>query len=128
MKPEKENDVPDPQTKGSAKQPPNRYRLNVPQADEAVIAWLELQDNPSLSIRMLVRDSIVRQGYVDVVNRPVVQLPAGSGRAAGGTVVEASGAGNPAPAPASADPGPSPENPPAAAPVDVNDIFAQLRR
>lgn len=54
---------------------PHRFRVSVPQADEAVLEWLGLQDNPSLSVRMLIRESIERLGYVDIVNKPVAQLP-----------------------------------------------------
>lgn len=54
---------------------PHRFRVSVPVADEAVVAWMELQDNPSLSVRMLIRENIERHGFVDVVNRPVAQLP-----------------------------------------------------
>ncbi|KRE76791.1 hypothetical protein [Arthrobacter sp. Soil762] len=54
---------------------PHRFRLSVPAADEAVLMWMNLQDNPSLSVRMLIRESIERLGYVDVINRPVAQLP-----------------------------------------------------
>lgn len=64
------------------KQPPHRYRVSVPAADEAVVTWMNLQDNQSLSVRMLIRESIERIGYVDVVNRPVAQLPK-RGRPAG---------------------------------------------
>ena len=60
----------------TVKPPPQRFRLSVPVADEAVLEWMNLQDNPSLSIRMLIRESIERLGYVDVINRPVSQLPA----------------------------------------------------
>jgi hypothetical protein len=59
----------------TVKPPPQRFRLSVPAADEAVLVWMNLQDNPSLSLRMLIRESIERLGYVDVVNRPVSQLP-----------------------------------------------------
>lgn len=63
----------------SAEQPvrpqPQRFRVNVPAADEAVLAWMALQDNHSLSVRMLIRESIERHGYIDVVNKPVDQLP-----------------------------------------------------
>lgn len=59
----------------SVKPQPQRFRVSVPAADEAVLEWMNLQDNPSLSIRMLIRESIERLGYVDVVNRPVAQLP-----------------------------------------------------
>jgi hypothetical protein len=54
---------------------PQRFRVNVPVADEAVIAWMGVQDNHSLSVRMLIRESIERHGYIDVMNRPVDQLP-----------------------------------------------------
>jgi hypothetical protein len=46
------------------------------------MTWLGLQDNHSLSVRMLIRESIERLGYVDVVNKPVDQLPK-RGRPAG---------------------------------------------
>ncbi|WP_347110551.1 hypothetical protein AAHB33_07315 [Paenarthrobacter sp. S56] len=129
-----------------AKQPPRRYRLNVPSADEAVAAWMEMQDNQSLSIRMLIRESIERNGYVDIVNRPVVQL------SDGGRVPEPARAVAVTPAPAAEGTGPAPERPPAqtgppgqegpqpelpeqasggqasGSQVDVNDLFAQLRR
>lgn len=54
---------------------PERFRVSVPAADEAVLAWIGMQDNHSQSIRMLIRESIERHGYIDVVNRPVAQLP-----------------------------------------------------
>ncbi|XAS67148.1 hypothetical protein V3C33_17105 [Micrococcaceae bacterium Sec5.7] len=59
----------------TVKPQPHRFRVSVPAADEAVLVWMNLQDNPSLSIRMLIRESIERLGYVDVINRPVAQLP-----------------------------------------------------
>ena len=130
-----------------AKPQPHRFRVSVPAADEAVVAWMELQDNPSLSVRMLIRESIERLGYVDVVNRPVSQLP-GRDRPAGlsedgGSVQEAAGDAPEArpqlPAPVSAPrpraavpqaaPAPSPSGPeePAGEPLDVNDIFSMMR-
>lgn len=74
----------DSQTKADTpvKLQPHRYRVSVPRADEAVVEWMNLQDNQSLSVRMLIRESIERIGYVDVVNRPVTQLPK-RGRPAG---------------------------------------------
>ncbi|BAS11833.1 hypothetical protein AHiyo8_01360 [Arthrobacter sp. Hiyo8] len=54
---------------------PRRVRLTVPAVDESVLAWLDLQDDASASMRMLVRESIARDGYVDVINKPVEQLP-----------------------------------------------------
>jgi len=59
----------------TVKPQPHRFRVSVPAADEAVLEWMNLQDNPSLSVRMLIRESIERLGYVDVFNRPVAQLP-----------------------------------------------------
>ncbi|KIA74372.1 hypothetical protein ANMWB30_09450 [Arthrobacter sp. MWB30] len=59
----------------ASKPPPHRYRFNVPQVDESVVMWMGMQNDPSISIRMLIRESIERLGYVDVFNRPVAQLP-----------------------------------------------------
>lgn len=67
----------------TAKPEPKRIRVNVPAADESVLEWFELQENHSLSVRQLIRESIERHGYIDVVNRPVAQLPK-RGRPAGG--------------------------------------------
>ncbi|WP_328530131.1 hypothetical protein OG984_02815 [Nocardioides sp. NBC_00368] len=36
---------------------------------------MELQDNVSVSLRLLVREFIAREGYVDPMNRPVEQQP-----------------------------------------------------
>lgn len=52
-----------------------RVRLTIPAADESSQAWIDLQDDPSASMRILIRQSIQRDGYVDVVNRPVEQQP-----------------------------------------------------
>ncbi|MGP0223864.1 hypothetical protein [Paenarthrobacter sp. NCHU4564] len=109
--------MPDPQNQGSAKLPPHRYRLNVPRADEAVVAWMELQDNQSLSMRTLIRESIERHGYVDIVNRPVVQLPVRA-------EVEGPSAPNAKPA---EPPSPGPQEAPGGE-VDVNELFTRLRR
>ena len=59
----------------AAKTEPRRIRVNVPLADESVLAWFEIQENHSQSVRQLIRESIARDGYLDVVNRPVAQLP-----------------------------------------------------
>lgn len=50
-------------------------RLSVPTADVSVLTWLDLQENPSHSIRHLIRESIERDGYVDLINQPVEQQP-----------------------------------------------------
>lgn len=54
---------------------PKRVRLSVPQADVSVIEWLAQQHEISLSLRILIKESIQREGITDVANRPVVQLP-----------------------------------------------------
>ncbi|WP_424863001.1 hypothetical protein [Streptomyces sp. MMS24-I29] len=59
-----------------AKQPePRRLRWSVPQADASTNQWLDLQHDISRSLQLLIRESIQRDGYIDVVNRPVEQLP-----------------------------------------------------
>lgn len=58
-----------------SKPAPVRMRLTVPAADVSVIEWLEQQDDVSGSVRALIRSSIERDGYTDVLNRPVEQLP-----------------------------------------------------
>lgn len=54
---------------------PRRIRWSVPPEDTSVIQWLEQQHSISQSLRVLIRDSIERDGYVDAVFRPVRQLP-----------------------------------------------------
>ena len=53
---------------------PRRLRWSVPAADVSVNQWLDLQENISGSLRLLIRESIERDGYIDVVNKPVEQL------------------------------------------------------
>ncbi|MBT8163792.1 MULTISPECIES: hypothetical protein [Arthrobacter] len=50
---------------------PRRVRLTIPQADESALAWVDLQDDASGSMRALIRESIARDGYIDVINKPV---------------------------------------------------------
>jgi hypothetical protein len=54
---------------------PRRLRWSVPAADVSVNDWLDVQENISSSLRLLIRESIEREGYIDVVNKPVEQLP-----------------------------------------------------
>lgn len=54
---------------------PRRLRWSVPAADASTNDWLDLQENISRSIQLLIRESIQRDGYIDVVNRPIDQLP-----------------------------------------------------
>lgn len=54
---------------------PRRLRWSVPRADESTNRWLDAQYDISRSLQLLIRESIQRDGYIDVVNRPVEQLP-----------------------------------------------------
>ncbi|MGW0920635.1 hypothetical protein ACWD3J_16660 [Streptomyces sp. NPDC002755] len=47
----------------------------MPAADTSVIEWLDQQENISQSLRLLIRESIQRDGYIDVFYKPVDQLP-----------------------------------------------------
>lgn len=54
---------------------PRKVRWTVPAADTSVIEWLDQQENISQSLRLLIRESIQRDGYIDVFYKPVDQLP-----------------------------------------------------
>lgn len=64
-----------------------RKRLSIPQADESVLTWWNLQNDVGLSVRMLIRNEIERNGYVDTAFQPVTQLPR-RGRPAGAQAEE----------------------------------------
>ncbi|WP_156888118.1 hypothetical protein [Microbacterium indicum] len=51
--------------------PPRKVQLTVPPADTTVSEWLDAQYSSSESIRRLIRESVAREGFVDVANRPV---------------------------------------------------------
>lgn len=48
-----------------------KVQLSVPVADISVIEWLDLQYSPAESVRRLIRESVAREGFIDVANRPV---------------------------------------------------------
>ena len=52
-----------------------RYRLQVPAEDISVQEWIEAQINISTSIRQLIREDIMKNGYTDVTCRRVEQGP-----------------------------------------------------
>lgn len=54
---------------------PRRVRWSVPRADISTNQWLDEQHSISESLRFLIRESIQRDGYIDVVNKPVEQQP-----------------------------------------------------
>lgn len=43
--------------------------------DEATNQWWEAQENPSISLQLLIREEIERNGFTDKLNAPVAQLP-----------------------------------------------------
>lgn len=64
----------DTQTQASSAEP-RRLRWSIPAADISSNQWLDMQENISRSMQVLIRESIQRDGFIDVVNRPVEQLP-----------------------------------------------------
>jgi hypothetical protein len=54
---------------------PRRLRWSVPRVDVSTNQWLDMQNDISHSLQLLIRESIQRDGYIDVVNRPIEQLP-----------------------------------------------------
>jgi len=106
----------------AAEEASERKRLSIPKVDASVLEWWSLQHDPGLSVRMLIRAEIERNGFSDVAYRPVAQQPR-RGRPPGSTTdpgespeEEASAAANtvavttPAPTPVpAADPTPARE-------------------
>ena len=61
---------------GSVPRPtPKRFRVSVPETDESVLAWIGAQSDLSNSVRVLIRESIEKNGYRDATCYPVVQQP-----------------------------------------------------
>lgn len=52
-----------------------RLRWSVPNVDVATNKWLDAQYDISQSLRELIHEAIRREGYIDVINKPVEQLP-----------------------------------------------------
>lgn len=125
----------DPQTSTAA-----RFRFTVPASDVSVRQWLEVQENLSISLRLAIKYLIEREGIVDLLNRPVTQLPRRGRPPAASLQPEPAGeepehdeaddiveepasetirstAPHPEPAPSAVDRGP----------IDINDLMASLR-
>ena len=61
---------------GSVPRPVSRrFRVSVPDTDESVLTWIGAQSDLSASVRVLIRESIERNGYRDATCYPVVQQP-----------------------------------------------------
>lgn len=52
-----------------------RRRLSFPSTDTTVRDWLGAQSDPSASMRLIIRDTVAREGYSDVMCRRVEQQP-----------------------------------------------------
>ncbi|MCY1718424.1 hypothetical protein OVA26_15930 [Microbacterium sp. SL62] len=52
-----------------------RLRVSIPKVDQSSLDWWRTQHDVSLSVRMLIRAEIERNGYVDTAFQPVVQQP-----------------------------------------------------
>ena len=48
-----------------------RYRFSVPEKDTDVVAWLEEQSDLSISLRILIKNFVKKEGVVDIICRPV---------------------------------------------------------
>ncbi|MCI4659737.1 hypothetical protein [Cryobacterium zhongshanensis] len=59
----------------SADENSERKRISIPKADDSVLAWWDVQKDSGLSVRLLIRNEIERNGYTDAAYRPVAQLP-----------------------------------------------------
>lgn len=64
-----------PRQDAANRQIPVRKRVSYPEADSTTQQWWDAQADPSVSVRLLLRADVERNGYTDVMNRPVVQLP-----------------------------------------------------
>ena len=56
-------------------EPGIRYRFSVPEQDTAVHEWIKNQLNMSMSLRMLIKDDINRNGYSDLTCRVNREIP-----------------------------------------------------
>ncbi|KHL00054.1 hypothetical protein LK09_01560 [Microbacterium mangrovi] len=48
-----------------------KVQLTIPPADTTMNEWLDVQYSAADSIRKLIRESVAREGFTDVANRPV---------------------------------------------------------
>lgn len=71
----KKESAPAPESRGPRSGDLRRMRVSFPEADTSTNEWIDLQENLSRSLQVLIRESIMRDGYLDVVNRPVGQMP-----------------------------------------------------
>lgn len=51
-----------------------RPRLRIPRSDDVVIEWMEIQDNPSQSIRLLIKSYVAQNGYTDAVDQLIDKM------------------------------------------------------
>lgn len=60
-------------TRGSVNSDKCRFTICVPVKDKSVVQWCEAQDNLSISLRMLIKAEVAKNGYSDVLCREVIQ-------------------------------------------------------
>lgn len=54
---------------------PVRKRVSIPATDVSTLEWFAAQEDPSVSVRLVIRDWITRHGAGDVLSEPVSQQP-----------------------------------------------------
>lgn len=64
------------------------YKIDVPNGDTTVNEWMSLQDDPSASVRLLIRQHVKQNGMVDITCMPVDYSPVGRKAAALKEMVE----------------------------------------
>ena len=57
-----------------------RYSFTVPITDESVKKWIRMQENLGISLRLLIKSDIVRNGYTDTLCRLASQSTVRRGR------------------------------------------------
>ena len=58
----------------------SRYRFTVPDSDTDVVNWIAAQENLSTSLRVLIKQSVQRDGLVDIFCKPVANPGITAGR------------------------------------------------
>lgn len=61
----------------------SRYRFTVPDSDTDVTSWIASQENLSTSLRFLIKQSVQRDGIVDIFCKPVANPGVTAGRPKG---------------------------------------------
>lgn len=57
-----------------------RLQTTIPDKDNDVIEWLKIQENVSYSLRTVIRQSIARDGMIDITCKPIANPGVFAGR------------------------------------------------